>query len=65
VVVFIPSTHFNGLMDAFYRAVPTKCNVVAARQMAEMMAKMITCGPLPEGERARKILPRLIVRESA
>ena len=64
-MVPIPSTQFNGLMDAIYRAVPIKCNAVAARQMVEMMAKMITCGPLPEEERARKILPRLIVRESA
>jgi DNA-binding LacI/PurR family transcriptional regulator len=38
---------------------------LAARQMVEMMAKMITLGPLPEDERVVKILPRLIVRESA
>ncbi len=39
-------------------------HALAALQMVEMMAKMITYGPLPEEERVRKILPRLIVRES-
>ena len=34
-------------------------HALAARQMVEMMAKMITCGPLPEEERVRKIVPRL------
>ena len=38
---------------------------LAARQMVEMMAKMITRGSLPEEERVVSILPRLIVRESA
>jgi DNA-binding LacI/PurR family transcriptional regulator len=38
---------------------------LAARQMVEMMATLITCGPLPEDERVAKILPKLIVRESA
>ena len=38
---------------------------LAARQMVEMMAKMITRGPLPEDERVVSILPKLIVRESA
>ena len=33
--------------------------------MVEMMAKMITRGPLPEDERVVSILPKLIVRESA
>ncbi len=40
-------------------------HALAARQMVEMMAKMITCGALPEDERVAKILPKLIVRESA
>jgi DNA-binding LacI/PurR family transcriptional regulator len=38
---------------------------LAARQMVEMMAKMIVRGPLPEDERVVTIRPKLIVRESA
>ncbi len=40
-------------------------HALTARQMVGMMARMITCGPLPEDERVVKILPKLIVRESA
>jgi DNA-binding LacI/PurR family transcriptional regulator len=40
-------------------------HAAAARQMVELMAKMITSGPLPENERVIQIRPRLIVRESA
>ena len=38
---------------------------LAARRMVDLMAKMITRGPLPEDERVEKIPPRLIIRESA
>jgi DNA-binding LacI/PurR family transcriptional regulator len=38
---------------------------LAARQMVEMMAKMITQGPLSEDERVVSVPPKLIVRESA
>ncbi len=41
------------------------CHETAAREMVQLLEKMIAGGQLPEGERVVKVKPRLIVRESA
>lgn len=41
------------------------CHETAAREMVAMLERMITSGPLPEGQHTVKVKPRLIVRESA